>query len=229
MIKVVNAKIETPIFLSSERPHLLIIENPHEYYAAVTEMQRAIDGELSEFTFWESIAQLQPAKTGEMLQNCFCFDFADKKIIGLLYKKLQSNYLSGDYIIGLNGINAKIAVFLQNLFDTVDFSLDYSEISLEDLLKACNVKPAKVYDSFLEKLICYINIFIELKSIRFFVFVGLKDILSDEDLLSLYNHCSLQKVELLLLESSKKRSLLSCERAIIITDDLCEIVENIKE
>lgn len=61
MIKVVNAKIETPIFLSSERPHLLIIENPHEYYAAVTEMQRAIDGELSEFTFWESIAQLQPA------------------------------------------------------------------------------------------------------------------------------------------------------------------------
>lgn len=118
---------------------------------------------------------------------------------------------------------------MQNLFDTVDFSLDYSEISLEDLLKACNVKPAKVYDSFLEKLICYINIFTELKSIRFFVFVGLKDILSDEDLLSLYNHCSLQKVELLLLESSKKRSLLSCERAIIITDDLCEIVENIKE
>lgn len=228
MINVVNVKIETPIVLSSESPHLLIIEAPHEYYSAVVEMRKALDGEASEFTFWESITQLQPSKTGEILQNCFSFEFSDKKIIGLLYKKLQSNYQDGEYILGLNGINAQVTAFLQNLCDTVDFSLEYSEISLEDLLKICNVKPAKVYESFLEKLICYINIFTELKHIKFFVFVGLKDILSDDDLLALYNHCSLQKVALLLLESGKKRPLLPCERAVIITEDLCEIVENIK-
>ena len=97
---------------------------------------------------------------------------------------------------------------------------------LEDLLKLCNVKPTKVYESFLEKLICYINIFTELKNIKFFIFIGLKDILSDENLILLYQHCALQKVGLLLIESSKKRNLLPMERAIIITDDLCEIVEN---
>ena len=56
---------------------------------------------------------------------------------------------------------------------------------------------------------------------------GIKDILSDQDLVALYKHCALQKVGLILLESSKKRKLLPEERAIIITDDLCEIVENI--
>lgn len=64
------------------------------------------------------------------------------------------------------------------------------------------------------------------KNPSFFVFVGLKDVLNDEDLQQLYNHCRLMKVGLLLLESSKKRPLLSEERGIIITDDLCELTEN---
>lgn len=50
--------------------------------------------------------------------------------------------------------------------------------------------------------------------------------LDDNDLQLLYKHCEMQKVSLLLIESSKKRSVLSQEKAIIITEDLCEIVEN---
>ena len=38
-----------------------------------------------------------------------------------------------------------------------------------------------------------------------------------------------EQVGLLLLESEKRRNLLSCEKAIIITEDLCEILENYKE
>lgn len=229
MITVANPKIETQIELSPDYASLLIVENPHEYFHVVMEMQKAMAGEVSEFTFWDKIERLQAPKIGEMLLNGFSFELADKKILSLLYKKLQGNYLDGEFIVSLNKINAQIGGFLQALFQTVDFSLEYSEPALEDLLKACTVKPSETYSSFLEKLICYINIFTELKHIRFFVFVGLKDILSDEDLVLLYHHCALQKVSLLLLESSKKRSLLPVERAIIITEDLCEIVENFEE
>lgn len=164
-----------------------------------------------------------------LLENGFSFDFADKKIISLLYKKLQSNYQDGSFILQLNEINTYVGIFLQDLCRTIDFALDYHELILEDLLKSCSVKPAKIYDSILEKIVCYINLFVSLKNIRFFVFVGLKDILSDDDLERLYRHCLLQKVSLLLLESSKKRPLLPQERAIIITDDLCEIVENFSQ
>lgn len=229
MITVANPKIETQIKLSSEYASLLIVENPHEYFNFVCEMQKAMAGELSEFTFWEKTEQLQASKTGELLLNGFSFELADKKILSLLYKKLQSNYFEGEFIVDFNKINAQIGVFLQSLFQTVDFSLDYCEPDLESLLKVCEVKPSQTYRSFLEKLICYINIFSELKNVRFFVFVGLKDILSDEDLTALYHHCALQKISLFLLESSKKRNLLSVERAVIITEDLCEIVENFEE
>lgn len=226
MITLANPNIETTIELESDRVNIIIIENAHEYFKVVSSMISAMQGEESNFTFWENNDKIQASKCGELLLNNFSFDFADKKIITLLYKKLQIEFNNGDFLLSFNKINAEIGAFLQNLFMQIDFSLDYSELNIEDLLKACSVKPAKEYESLLDKIVSYINIFLELKSIKFFVFIGLKDVLSDDDLTLLYRHCEMQKVSLLLFESSKKRDLLPQEKAIIITEDLCEIVEN---
>lgn len=227
MITVANPYIQTKIEILPESPMFLIVENPREYFKTVCQLKSAMCGEESEFTFWDGVTQLQPTKIGEMLTDIFSFEFTDRKIISLLYKKLQNNYLEGEFILGLNSINAQVGIFLQSLFQTVDFSLDYSDLMLEDLLKSCGVKPSKTYSSFLEKLICYINIFIELKNIKFFIFIGLREVLTDEELKQLYYHCDLQKIGLFLVESYKKQYLMPCERAIIITEDLCEIAENL--
>ena len=110
---------------------------------------------------------------------------------------------------------------------TVSFLVDYNELQPVDFLKLASVKFAKTYESLEEKIICYINALIELKNCDFFVFVNLKSVLSDEKLLKIYEHCRLEQVGVFLIESEKKeRPLLSCEKAIIITEDLCEILEN---
>ena len=77
-----------------------------------------------------------------------------------------------------------------------------------------------------EKIVAYIDIFAELKRVDVFVFVGLKSVLPDDELALLYRHCELKKIALLLIESHRVRPPLAPERSIIITDDLCEIVEN---
>lgn len=225
MITVANPKIETPIRLTEDKVSLLIVENPREYYNFVNELIAAFQGEESCFTFWDETVQISPQKTGEILVNAFSFELTEKKIITLLYKTLQKNYLNGEYLLRMNKVYAETAGFLQDLFQSVDFQLEYSQFTLDDLLKISSVKPVKTYDSLLEKIICYVNIFIELKNVSFFVFAGLKDVLSDDELLSLYKHCRLKKVSLFLLESGKRRPLLEQEKAIIITEDLCEIVE----
>ena len=56
----------------------------------------------------------------------------------------------------------------------------------------------------------------------------LKSVLSDEKLQQVYKHCQSEQVGLLLIEDGKRRNLLSCEKAVIITEDLCEILENYK-
>ena len=226
MITVANANIETPIELTPENPVVLVEENPSEFYRAVSSLINAFSDEESGFTFWKGDEQISPSKHGEILTNTFGFDFADKKIINLLYKRLQNNFLEGSFQADFNLINAKICNFLSDLCSTVDFSLDFDELTTENLIKTCSVKPSAVYNSLLEKIICFINIFTSLKNISFFVFVDIKSVLSDDELQKLYKHCSLHKIALFLIESSKKRSFLAEEKAIIITDDLCEIVEN---
>ena len=228
-MRVSTVKIETPIELNSNSPIVLIEENPREFYNVVGDFLKAFDGEESEFSFWDGDKSIEPSKCGEMLNNLFTFEFADKKIVNLLYKTLQNNFLDGEFLVQFSAINTEIAIFLEKLSATVDFSLDYDELSLENLFKSCSLKPSKTYDSLLEKIICYINIFVSLKNISFFVFVDLKSVLSKEELCTLYQHCELQQVSLLLIESTQNRNKVPTERTIIITDDLCELTEGFVE
>lgn len=59
--------------------------------------------------------------------------------------------------------------------------------------------------------------------------IGIKDVLSESEISELYKHCALNKVALFLLERGRGEKTLDSERKIIITEDLCEIVENIPE
>lgn len=226
MITLAHPNIETKIVFDEQRPTVLICENPHEYYNLVTDLVAEFEEGTSNFSFWKGLDQIKGEKYGDLLLDNFCFDLANKKLTALLQKRLRANYVDGSFLVEFNRINSEIAAFLHDLCRTVDFATDFEGLSIDDLLKCCAVRPATTFNGLLEKVVCYVNLFIELKKVSFFVFVGLKDVLSDEDLQQLYNHCRLMKVGLLLLESSKKRPLLPEERGIIITDDLCELTEN---
>lgn len=229
MISISYPYLETKIVLDTNSPFVLKIENPHEFFKVVNELSEAFYGRNSLFSFWDDDKELKIDNVGELLLNNFEINFSGKKIVNLLYKKLQQIYFNGENIVKFNEINASVGKFLQDLFMSVDLSIDYDELGFEELLKSCCVKPSETYESLLEKIICYINIFVELKNINVFVFVNLKSVFSDEDLAALYRHCALQKVSLLLVESENGRPFLEDERGIIITEDLCEIVANMKK
>ena len=226
MITLAHPKLETKITFDEQYPTLLICENPHEYFHFVTDMLAEFEGTPSRFSFWDGTENVKGDKVGELLLNNFSFDLADKKIVNLMCKKLRSNYFDGTFMVEFQRVSGEIVRFLSELCKTLDFATDFNEISLDDLLKCCAVRPAMQFDSLLEKIVCYVNLLTELKGSACFVFVGLKQVLNDEDLCALYRHCKLGKAGLLLMESSKSRPLLPEERAIVITDDLCELTEN---
>lgn len=227
MIRVSNKKIETPIILEENAPLLLIVENPAEYYRLTEEFIKAFEGAESEFSFWNGTESFKPSDGGELVYNLFSFNAADKKIISLLYKKLYAEYLGGDFMLSFNELNGAAERFLLSLTETSDIRLEYDLPTVEGLLKLFAVRPIKEGETLLEKLISYVNIFTELKNASFFVFAGLKSVLSDNELKEFYKHCALAKVSLLVIEPFLKRPIDKIERAIIITEDLCEIVENI--
>lgn len=225
-MKISCTQLGIPIELSVYNPFVLYVENPNEYYRIVNQFLLAFDGNVSDFTFWDGEEQIHVDKIGGILTDLMTFSFHDRKIISLLHKQLQKNFSEGLLLPYFQEVSTEIEKFILELCSTVNFQTENDDVSIESLLKICAVRPAINYESLLEKIICYLNILKDLRGATVVVFVGLKNVLSDKDLKLLYNHCALHKISLLIIESVKSRPLLSEEKAIIITDDLCEIVEN---
>lgn len=146
----------------------------------------------------------------------------------LLYKRIEEQFYQKDDILRFQKINGMIQSFLGDLFFALPFPVVSEELVLTDLLKLSDIKIQYEYESFLEKIICYINLFIELKHCEYFIFVNLKRVLTDEQLEELFLHCRREKVCLFLLESGRGDSL-PFEKTVIITEDLCELLENQQE
>ena len=227
-IRIAHVHLETPLILCDECVQLLIVENPTEFYQMVSDLEGQFDGFDGTFSFSQNGQIIAASKYGAMISDLFHFDLNDKKILTLLQKRLES-IAFGEKMVLFNELSAKAMFFLNELSFCVPFSLDYDEPQPIDYLKIAGVKFEKNYDGLEEKIICYLNALIELKNCDFFVFVNLKSVLSDEKLLLLYEHCRREQVGLLLIESGKRRPLISGEKAVIITEDLCEILENYNE
>ncbi len=229
IVKIYHPSLETPLVLSPASVQVLVIEAPREFYRLTGMLDAQLGGGEGEFSFLRDEKPISAEREGTIVCDAFHFDLNEKKVINLLVKRLTELSREGTAQYALSKINGEIERFLFEIFSALPFSLTHDEFSAEDLFKGGNVRFEKTYDSLLEKTVCFINAMIALKGCRFFAFVNLKAVLGDEELRELYHHCEMEKVGLLLLESGKLRPLLPEERAIIITEDLCEILENYGE
>lgn len=227
-IQIAHVHLETQLKISDEYVQVLIIENPTEFYNMVSDLDGQFEGREGSFVFSMGGQIISAVKYGTMIVDLFHFDLNDKKLLMLLYKRLEG-VAFGEKIALFNELTAKAVTFLEDVSFFVPFALEYDEPQPSDYLKASGLKFAKTYDSLEEKIVCYINALIELKQCEFFIFVNLKSVVSDEKLEQIYAHCRAEQVGLLLIEDGKRRQLLFCEKAVIITEDLCEILENYDE
>ena len=227
-IQLAHVHLETRLTISNEYVQLLIVENPTEFYNMVSDLDGQFEGREGVFVFSMDGQIISAIKYGTMISDLFHFDLNDKKLLTLLYKRLESVAL-GEKIALFNTLTANAVAFLEDVSFSVPFALEYDEPQPFDYLKVSGLKFAKAYDSLEEKIVCYINALIELKQCEFFIFVNLKSVVSDEKIEQIYAHCRAEQVGLLLIEDGKRRKLHSCEKAVIITEDLCEILENYEE
>ena len=225
MISISAPFLSEPVCLDSGITNVLVIENPSLFYKTVMDFSLSFAGEETEVSFWIDDKEFDPDKSGVLVVDVFGMSFTNATVTKLLYKKLESDYNEGEFIVALSKLNTGVAEFYDKLFALTDFKIAFSELSIQSLLKASAVQPEIEFDSLLEKIVCFINMYSALKKVDFFVFVNLKAVLKDEEIRRLYEHCELSKIALLLVESSMIRPRLKeCEKTTIITEDLCEIV-----
>lgn len=222
-IKLVNVDLENPIILSSDYVNLLIIENSFEFYKTVSKLIKQFNGEEGDYICLIDSEIVPIEKAGDIVYNFFDWNINNKKLLNILYKEIENNALSekmSDFLEASSAVNK----FISDLISEFPFQLNFNDLSVNELLKSISLKFENDYENIEEKIICYVNAIVELKHIKFLVLVNLKSIMTDEKLTEFYKYCHMEEVPLFLIESKSSRALLPSEKAIIITEDLCEIV-----
>ena len=71
MIRVSNARIETPIELSPGSPVVLTIESPREFYLLVGDMIGLLGGAETSFSLWDGDMRIKPSDRCEIVADVF--------------------------------------------------------------------------------------------------------------------------------------------------------------
>lgn len=120
-------------------------------------------------------------------------------------------------------VNTNIVHYLDKLIFLTSYPLAFNvDFNLLNLLKIYDMKIDTNFCSFLEKIVEYIKIVNQICHVDIFVFVGLKQYLSKDELEQLYESVFYNKIHLLLLES-RQYDILNNENVFIIDKDLCII------
>ena len=101
-------------------------------------------------------------------------------------------------------------------------NVEFTKITVENLIKNVGAEFDDSYDSLSEKLIDYFELVREYDKDKIFLLVNLRSVVKDEELELLLETSLARNYQLLLIDSSEHK-LLANEKRYIIDENLCEI------
>lgn len=206
--------------------HLIVIENPHEFYNVVSTLNTQTSSSCEGFVLTENdtMKEIQLSKESDILIDYFNMEFNSKKIQNLINSKAIQLINNSELRVDFAESAKQITKFIDSVISRLEIrTISEKEIELIDILKLCNLKILEWYSTPLEMIVNYINIITKLKRIDILFLVNVKQILTEEEMLQLYKHCSYIKLNLVLIESKVPVRKLEDEEVIHIDDDLCEV------
>lgn len=218
--------IDKVMKLDGNIKHLIIIENPHEFYNVVNTLNNQTSSSCEGFvlTDTDTMKEIQLQKESDILIDYFNMEFNSKKIQNLINSKAIQLINNTELRVDFAKSAEQITKFIDDVISRLEIStISEKEIELIDILKLGNLKILEWYSNPLEMIVNYINLITKLKRINILFLVNVKQILTNEEIMELYKHCSYIKLNLVLIESKVPNKKLDEEEVIHIDDDLCEV------
>lgn len=208
----------------TETQHLceLIIENPKLLREVIKDL--TISEEEKEISITEDGKPLKLDKDLDVVFNPLKLDFNSKRAMTTLLKLLVKTSVSEEFYLTTNNLKTKIVKYLSDIVDAGDFEFEVSadDFTMDSIAKAVSIHIVGDEDDFIELLTDYISMMTELADVKLFVFVNLRLLLSDDDLMRLHHNLDNHQINMLLLEGMAHERLDDVPRWLIDAD-MCEI------
>jgi len=224
-MKIINNNWQRQIVLEDNLIHTIVFENKKYYRESILELIRQHKGYEGNFILSNNNKEVSFDKNSYFISDLFNIDINNKKIITKVYGELLRNAL--DNIAEYNKIISYIREYFETLVFNNNLDLEYNdEIEANSLLKLGDFKIQIGESNYLEKLIKFLKVLVELCNIKVIFIVGLYRVFSVEEVGKIYKEVCLNKINIINIESEYqniKKSDYYKEILYIFDQDNCEI------
>ena len=220
-----NNNWQRQILLKDNLIHTIVFESKAYYRENILELIRQHKGYEGNFILSNNNKEVSFDKNSYFISDLFNIDINNKKIITKVYGELLK--IVTDDIAEYNKIKSYIREYFETLVFNNNLDLEYNdEIEANLLLKLGDFKIQFDENDYLEKLIKFLKVLVELCNIKVIFTVGLYRVFSVEEVEKIYKEVCLNKINIINIGSENqniKKSDCYNEIVYIFDQDNCEI------
>ena len=224
-MKIINNNWQRQIVLEDNLIHTIVFENKKYYRENILELIRQHKGYEGSFILSNNNKEVSFDKNSYFISDLFNIDINNKKIITKIYGELLK--VITDDIAEYNKITSYIREYFETLVFNNNLDLEYNdEVEVNSLLKLGDFKIQFEESNYLEKLIKFLKVLVELCNIKVIFIVGLYRVFSVEEVKKIYKEVCLNKINIINIESEQqgiKKSDCYNGLVYIFDKDNCEI------
>ncbi|MDO5564492.1 MAG: type II-A CRISPR-associated protein Csn2 [Eubacteriales bacterium] len=221
-MKLVYVGQDINIALIENKANVISIETPKLFSEIIFNLINQTQGKPGNFILSDIEKELSIEKNIDFVSNPFLSNINDKKVINNLYSYL-SIYAQENLYKETMDLNRLIVEYLDKILNFSPYNTEYNtEIDISALFKIYGLKIESNCETLTESIINYIKAMHNVCHINIFVFLNLKQYISEEDLCGIYKCVFYEKIHIIILQGqySKKNEN---ESHLIIDKDLCII------
>lgn len=220
MIKVIIQEANEYIDLDKQTSCLIVLENKKYFYKTLMNLENDyLDDSLLKVVD-ENYKRIKLIDYGDVILNLFSIDVNNKRNLNVVFKQIK--------LLFKDELSYSLTSIKESLNDCfgkikIDYNLDLiNDIDLveDDLIKMLNLKIKDESKSLLDKIMIYIRTAIELRKIKFFIFISLSTYLEEDEINLLLKNCQLFDISIIDIES-QKFDFGNFDKKIIIDKDIC--------
>lgn len=222
-MKLVHVDLSGEIINEQKECVEWIIESPEMFAKYVGELYKQSNKEEGKFVLSENNKEIDIAKHSEIIINPLSIEINNRKVMNKLYDEL--NKLSSGEVMYMKTLELTkiIQEYLLDLEQETNYILEFNnEVEMSALFKAVDLKYEDNGEDFLERLVKYIKILVNLLSVKLFVFINARCFMNDEQIEKLCEEIKYMEIKGLFIENSEKACVEGMGR-YIIDKDRCEI------
>lgn len=221
-MKIAYKELEQVINVDKYSITGLVIENPRFMYRMLQELKKAVEGLDSDIVVSDNEVPVSASKTLSYITDFVGFTLNQKTLISKIVNELDQKSKNELYYEKSHQLLEDVEIYIESLTDDLCCEIMCEKLNMLSVIKASGVGIVDDYDTLEERLLAYMDLAREYEGKQLYVFVNLRSVISYAELQLMMDTAITREYRVLLIDNMDYQKL-TCEKRIIIDNDLCVI------